>query len=129
MKNKLAFILILLCTASIAGISQETKIYPEKTVYYKTGINNELVYVNEENYQKELTFFIHSETHISLNFYIGEYRYTYFFDYHYSDDNGADGEIQYWKSEANEALLILDPNKISLYSFKDNWAIVYHIKD
>ena len=113
----------------MAGISQETKIYPEKTVYYKTGTNNKLVYVNEENYQKELTFYIQSETYMSLNFYIGEYRYTYFFDYSYTEDDEFDDEIQYWKSEANEALLILDPNTISLYSFKDNWAIVYHIKD
>jgi hypothetical protein len=129
MKNKLALILILLCTGSMAGISQETKIYPEKTVYYKTGTNNKLVYVNEENYQKELTFYIQSETYMSLNFYIGEYRYTYFFDYSYTEDDEFDDEIQYWKSEANEALLILDPNTISLYSFKDNWAIVYQIKD
>ena len=129
MKNKLAFIYLFICTCITASLGQETKIYPEKTIYYKTGINNELVYVNEENYKKELTFFIHSETHISLNFYIGEYRYTYFFDYSYSDEYDTDEEIQYWKSEANEALLIFDPNSISLYSFKDNWAIVYHIKD
>lgn len=77
MKRRLV-VIFFLCLYSLVGMAQEVKIYPERTVYYKSGINNELVWVSEENYIKELTWFQYNETYISLNFYIGEYRYTYF---------------------------------------------------
>ena len=107
-------------------MAQEVKIYPERTVYYKTGINNDLVYVNEENYVKELTWFQYNETYISLNFYIGEYRYTYFFDYEYSETKNFDEEIQYWRSAVNNALMVVEDSTITIYSFRDSWAVVFH---
>lgn len=127
MKKNLV-IIFFLCLCSFMGISQESKIYPEKTVYYKTGVNNDLVYLSEEPYIKELTLFKYSDTYISLNFYIGEYRYTYFFEYQYTEDKGVDQEIHYWKCNVNNCLLVLEDETITIYSFRDKWAVVYHLE-
>lgn len=125
MKRRLV-VIFFLCLYSLVGMAQEVKIYPERTVYYKTGINNELVWVSEENYIKELTWFQYNETYISLNFYIGEYRYTYFFDYEYSETKNFDEEIQYWRSAVNNALMVVEDSTITIYSFRDSWAVVFH---
>ena len=125
MKRRLV-VIFFLCLYSLVGMAQEVKIYPERTVYYKTGINNDLVYANEENYVKELTWFQYNETYISLNFYIGEYRYTYFFDYEYSETKNFDEEIQYWRSAVNNALMVVEDSTITIYSFRDSWAVVFH---
>jgi len=111
------------------GISQETKIYPEKTVYYKENSKGEMEYINTELYVKELLMFQYNDTYVSLNFYIGEYRYTYFFDYEYSENKGIDEEVQYWRSNVNECLMILEDSTITIYSFKYKFSIVYHIID
>jgi hypothetical protein len=125
--NKLVMICFL-CLCSFVGISQETKVYPERTVYYKTAVNGgDLVYINTENYIKELVFFQYNETYISLNFYIGEYRYTYFFDYQYTEPKGFDQEIQYWRNEVNNSVLIIEDERITLYNYREGWAVVYHL--
>jgi hypothetical protein len=128
MKRRLV-VIFFLCLYSLVGMAQEVKIYPERTVYYKSGINNELVWVSEENYIKELTWFQYNETYISLNFYIGEYRYTYFFDYEYSETKNFDEEIQYWRSAVNNALMVVEDSTITIYSFRDSWAVVFHINE
>ncbi len=122
-------VICFLCLCSFVGISQETKIYPEKTVYYKENSKGEMEYINTELYVKELLMFQYNDTYVSLNFYIGEYRYTYFFNYEYSENKGIDEEVQYWRSNVNECLMILEDSTITIYSFKYKFSVVYHIID
>lgn len=124
--NKL-FLMLFFCLCSFVGIAQEFKLEIERTVYYKMDNKQDLVYVNTENYVKQLTMFQYNKEFVSINFYIGEFRYTYMFDYEYTDTINNEVPTEYWRCEVQDAIMMLTDNTITIYSFRDKWAIVYHL--
>lgn len=125
--NKLILI-CLLCLYPLLGMSQETKVYVERTVYYKMDDTGELQYAKTEEWVKELTIFEYNKTFIKVNFYIGEFRFDYTFNYEYTDlELDPDEPTEFWKNDVQNAILIMTSNKITINSFRDHFAIVYHL--